>query len=532
MKRLMGRGVLVGAIAVLTVAVGALAQSISNSESDIAVSPTARAPFAHMVVAPRALGFGLAKKIVTKSIRIRNSGKLDANVTVTPPSQPSPFTVISALGPFSIAHGQVQDVMVQFAPTAAGKVTGMMSIQCSNCNVASDDLINIRLSGNAKGALASPTATPTPGGGVANVLPFSVTAGPFQGVNGGLASITVCATGTSKCTVVNNMLVDTGSTGIRIFGSPLKSLGIVPNTRNASEIGECAFFGSGVTFGAVSTVDLQIAGEPKVTIPIQVIDDQGAFAAAPSDCTNVGPLVSSPAEAGFNGLLGFGQTANDEPNIFNQYYNCSKASCADDQNPSDSEAVLNPVPLFPVDNNGVVISLPSVSDTGAPTINGTVYFGIGTQSNNQPGDSVKVLFEDDDINDDNFLGIGTTLGETTAGAFFDTGSNGFFFNSTITNCAANSIAFGFYCPASTTPESATNQSIGSPTTDVVNFSIANAGNLFNSNNAAFDNDGGTFDGDTTYDGFDWGLPFFFGRTVFLGMEGSSTPLGQGPYTAY
>jgi hypothetical protein len=32
--------------------------------------------------------------------------------------------------------------------------------------------------------------------------------------------------------------------------------------------------------------------------------------------------------------------------------------------------------------------------------------------------------------------------------------------------------------------------------------------------------------------FYWGLPFFLGRDVFLGFEGSQSSLGIGPYWAY
>jgi hypothetical protein len=90
----------------------------------------------------------------------------------------------------------------------------------------------------------------------------------------------------------------------------------------------------------------------------------------------------------------------------------------------------------------------------------------------------------------------------------------------------------FYCPASTTNFTAVNSGPNpngstTPVSENVAFSIANAVTLFNSPNTAFNNVGGANPG-----AFDWGLPFFFGRSVFIGIENQSTPAGLGPYWAY
>jgi hypothetical protein len=86
-----------------------------------------------------------------------------------------------------------------------------------------------------------------------------------------------------------------------------------------------------------------------------------------------------------------------------------------------------------------------------------------------------------------------------------------------------------YCPSSPLHFSAVNTgSSGSPSSSV-NFQIANPMPLLSSGHAAINNVGGpaVFSGT-----FDWGLPFFFGRTVYVGLSGKTSVLGTGPFLAY
>jgi hypothetical protein len=101
-------------------------------------------------------------------------------------------------------------------------------------------------------------------------------------------------------------------------------------------------------------------------------------------------------------------------------------------------------------------------------------------------------------------------------SFFDSGSNGLFFNDPAVfmgSCGRG--ASGFYCPDSSMHLLASVALATSSTT--IPFTIDNATQLFASGNSvAFSNLGGP----TSDSYFDWGLPFFFGRTVFTVIEGS------------
>ena len=87
------------------------------------------------------------------------------------------------------------------------------------------------------------------------------------------------------------------------------------------------------------------------------------------------------------------------------------------------------------------------------------------------------------------------------------------------------------CPANTTSFKATNQG-NNAASGTVSFSIADAETLFaNQGDSAFGNLGGVSSNSAPFY-FDWGLPFFFGRNVFVAIVGASTPGGTGPYWAY
>jgi Protein of unknown function (DUF3443) len=110
-------------------------------------------------------------------------------------------------------------------------------------------------------------------------------------------------------------------------------------------------------------------------------------------------------------------------------------------------------------------------------------------------------------------------------SFFDSGSNGLFFNdSSITECPSDS---SFFCPSSAVSFLATNMGLNGVSSSV-GFSIANADNL-SMTDFAFNDLGGP---NVIPDSFDWGLPFFFGRNVYTAIDGQNTTAGPGPYFAY
>jgi hypothetical protein len=363
----------------------------------------------------------------------------------------------------------------------------------------------------------------------ANVLPLTVDPGPGNGVNHLFASVTICAPGSNiNCQTVDHVLVDTGSTGLRIMASALSLSLATELDVNNNAVGSCGQFASGYTWGPVKIADVKMSGERANAVPIQLISDASFPFTVPVSCANSVPL-DTVQKLGANGLLGIGvfredcgtpcSTTASHPGF---YYACPAAGACQTAQVALAQQIQNPVSLLPVDNNGVMIALPSVPAVGAGTLNGSLVFGIGTQFNNALG-SAQVFAVDA-----TFGSFTTTLnGVTFADSIIDSGSNGIFFDSTILDCAAN--ALGFYCPTATQLLSARIDGVNA-TTATVNFQVANASTLFQANPSfsVFTNVAGS----TNLGSFYWGLPFFFGRHVFFAVEGSSTPAGSGPYVAF
>lgn len=294
-------------------------------------------------------------------------------------------------------------------------------------------------------------------------------------------------------------------------------------------IAECAQFGSGSTWGPVVNAKIQLGQEPGVAMPIQLINS--TYGPMPTGaCPNP---YTTPTGAGFNGILGVGNFSQDcgsfctTQSTSGVYFYCSGGSCSGTTLALGSQ-VVNPVYMLPVDNNGVLLDLPPIGANGASVVSGTLTLGIGTQSNNQPV-NVSMYAADSSGN------FTTKFNNSTYNSsFIDSGSNGFFFPAPagLTTCGSTTSAPGWFCPASPQNYSATNASATGSPSSLVSFQIANTSGLVSTGNAVFNNVGADSGSSGFSTSFDWGLPFFLGRKVFVGIEGKSSSLGTGPYWAY
>jgi len=403
------------------------------------------------------------------------------------------------------------------------------------------------LAGGGGGGGGTPTGS--------NVQAIVVDSGPTPvatsstpAVNTAYTTVTICAPGsTSNCQTIDHIQVDTGSSGLRIISPGVLTITLPtqPDANIANNVvAECVGFVDGSSWGSVRQADVKIGGETALKQLIQVIGDPAY--AVPSTCkgTTANPtLENSVANFGANGILGVAPFISDcGPACLQQnngtYYTCPPSgACAQTTMPENLQ-VSNPIAAFTTDNNGVIIQLPSVAASGTSSVSGSMIFGVGTQSNNGLGSAT--VFN---LDGNGFMATKYGLA-TLHTAFIDSGSNAYYFpDNNLKNTAACATNQGFWCPSADLGLSATIVNPVNNASKGVSFLVTNADNLFKNAKSIIaatsglagdstlfgDGTGGTINGS---DAFDWGLPFYYGKTVFVVIEGKNTAGGTGPFFAF
>ena len=182
---------------------------------------------------------------------------------------------------------------------------------------------------------------------------------------------------------------------------------------------------------------------------------------------------------------------------------------------------------MPTDNNGILLQMPAVPETcGAASATGYLLLGIGTESNNSPtglaayptGSNPAAVSYGDFLTTFSAYSAGSMIG------FIDSGSSSLFIpppvSGVLPDCSSawGQPYTGIYCPTSNTTLNAVNQGYAGSQTGTASFQVGDGYYLLTSGNMVLSNlasESGT--GSSAF--FDWGLPFFYGRTVAIGING-------------
>lgn len=377
----------------------------------------------------------------------------------------------------------------------------------------------------------------SPGISGTNVLPVQVDTVGY--LNEPVVSVVICnpgdassyGTASSSCKVINRVLLDTGSSGLRVFSSVLSSLNLTQVTSTGGEVARCAAFADGTNqWGPVKKADLILGGETVSNLNIQVIDAN--YATSSTLCPDA---VNDPNIEMYNGILGIGVRIEDCSDCVTSsssgYFVCTNSTgTCQSSTAALVEQVKNPVAAMTLasntdgvdDSNGTILVMPEVPSTGAVSASGYLVFGIGTRSggNNSPASGLTVLNTDKN----GFLYVDYGAWQNLVG-FIDSGSNGLF----IPSSAALPTCGKFFCPSLPKTLTATNKPWTlDGTENVVSFQILNGQSIVYSRNYAYS----TFGGPPVLPGyFAWGLPFFFGRSVYTGILGKTAIINGVTYGA-
>lgn len=164
---------------------------------------------------------------------------------------------------------------------------------------------------------------------------------------------------------------------------------------------------------------------------------------------------------------------------------------------------------------------------------GTLYFGIGTQTNNGLGSAV--VLTTSSSTSPNGVGLLTAIynGQALDQSYFDSGTNLYLFtDGAIAACTGLSFA-GYYCPPTPIQLSPTLKGLNGATA-TASFTLNNARTLFSTSFTVLPGIGAspTLLANPYPNSFAFGLPFFYGRQVFTALEGRAAGSGTGPFVAF
>ncbi|MET0428624.1 MAG: DUF3443 family protein [Microvirga sp.] len=345
-----------------------------------------------------------------------------------------------------------------------------------------------------------------------NAVPLTVRT-PHSGFNRMVVTVTICEPGTARCATIDNVMVDTGSTGLRLEASAVPASLRWPAFTGAGDkpLAECLRFLHDDAWGPLVHADLRIGGMTAMNLPIQIIADDGR--PQPEACPASGVKPTS------NGTLGIG------PYLFDCQGACVQSarnpgvfvadgdSWSPVQGPVPPQSRLpNPVSRFAEHGNGIVIDLPLPPAGGADDVVGSLTFGAGTAANNQLG-MARIIRLDRS-------GRFTTVfgGVAYPDSYIDSGTETYILNDGgLPRCTGMSWA---YCPSPDRILDAT--IVGADEARVaVSFKVGDY-------RAALDRRVGAWDGfaeaaEPASRSFVWGAPLFFGRRIVVVHEGQPVP---------
>jgi len=416
------------------------------------------------------------------------------------------------------------------AITGAGFAVGIVSTQSSNSIAAGIVISQNPAAGANAGTGSKVNLVVSNGTTAANTLSVVVDQGPAalaqanQGsANTLYASVTICTPGTTICQTIDHVQVDTGSIGLQILSEVINGPTPAPIIDPATQapLRECVQFADGYSWGSMATADVTFGDAATgarsiANLPIHIIGDKAA-GSAPASCSKSLSSENTVLEFGANGIIGIGYFVQDcgmtcVTNALSPlYYACPSQGTCQPTTVALSNQLTNPIAALSSDNTGAYIVLPAVSPPGAANLNGKIYFGVDTQSNNALGSATVYTVDDFGDFDTNYNS------KDFGSSFIDSGSNAYFFaDSTIVACKTD---IGWFCPNPTLNLSATITGKNNASL-VVNFTVGNAELLFSDSSlTVFPTLAGSNGGFTGLDAsFDWGLPFLFGRPYFVLFE--------------